>query len=215
MLYLKNTIEIQNFGWNISTFIFLVIIFFALFGVWGLINQTKKIWNNKSGKATSVTWYAVFMFMFASFLVYGIEQNKLGLIFMGVVRVLFYIPVLVGLWKFKKFKHIETFVIICLFAMLSYMIFSDNKAIMFLVFSYLGVGATALQPLEIWQERSAGVVSIKLLLIYSVSGLFWIAYGFILFDLPVLLMSVSLVIIYIITIALYFKFPEDKIKKTA
>lgn len=203
-------VELQNFGWNPPTFVFLTIIFFALYGAWGLKNQAKEIWDHTSGKSVSVAWHASFMFMFASFLVYGVEQDKLGLIFTGFIRTVFYIPILAGLWKFKEFRRAEKFFMVSLVVLLTYMILSDHRATMFLVFSYLGVAATAFQPLEIWQEKNSGVVSIKLLFIYEVSGFFWIAYGFVFYDLPVLIMSISLVAIYTITILLWLKYRQPQ-----
>ncbi len=203
-------IELQNFGRNVETLSFLLTMAIMCIITWGLIHQTQKIWRNRSGESISTTWIIVFQFMFASFVVYGVEKNSLALIIQGCVRVPLVSIILLGLWKFKGFTNRQMAIFIILFGGIIYMPFSNHKAFIFLLYSYLGVASAMLQTWELWKTKHTGVVSIKFLMLNFIGVFLWVIYGSIVLDDPaVQIMGLSYCANYSVTIALWFKYRKN------
>ena len=179
--------EIKGFGWNALTFSFFATVVFAILGAWGQKDQMKCIWSEKS----------------------GIQKSSLALIIGGALRVPFLFGILLGLWRFKGFTLRERGVVVALALGLLYMPFSSYRGVIFLIFTYLGVAATLLQAWEIWEKKSRGVVSIKMLVVYNTSVMFWVIYGLALDDKKVFVMGLSYVIAYTLTIILWLVYRNE------
>ena len=201
--------EFANFGWNALTISFVGIIFFSLLGTWGLYHQNKKIWNNRSGESVSVKWFIMYVFLYIAFLIYGMGQNSAALMFHGIVRIIFNVPILIGLYCFKGFTKTEWsiffFLAVCTFVMAIF----PRSGLLFLLFAYGGATAAATQPWEIWRTKSSGKVSIKLVIIYMVSSLFWGIYSFAFDDLVMKIVFISYFTVYAITARLWFKYRKQ------
>ena len=201
--------EIKGFGWNALTFSFFATVVFAILGAWGQKDQMKCIWSEKSGKSVAVNSFSVIFALFVSFVIYGIQKSSLALIIGGALRVPFLFGILLGLWRFKGFTLRERGVVVALALGLLYMPFSSYRGVIFLIFTYLGVAATLLQAWEIWEKKSRGVVSIKMLVVYNTSVMFWVIYGLALDDKKVFVMGLSYVIAYTLTIILWLVYRNE------
>lgn len=199
-------VELQNFGWNLHTFSFLGTTLFALLGAWGLKDQIKGIWGKQSAEAVSAMWFIIFAGMFSSFLVYGVEEDRLALILQGITRVPLIAIVLIGVGKFQGFTRKERLALLAMLVAVGYQTVSEHKEIVFLGLSYLGIASSTLQPWKIWKAKTVGVVSIRLLVVYNFSVVFWTIYGVVFKDTPIILMAVPYVIVYSTTIALWLRF---------
>lgn len=201
-------VELQCLGWNVPTFTFLATLFFAVLGAWGLAQQAREIWRQRSGASVSVVWMSVFFFMFVSFFIYGLERRSLALIIQGCCRVPLYVPLLLGLWRFKGFTRRECAVFLCLLVVLVFLVCVPPVSLKYFFFSYLGLAVTVLQPWEIWRAKKAGVVSLKLLTVYVGSTVFWTLYGLAFRDSTIFITALSYVVVYLVTIWLWLRYRE-------
>lgn len=201
--FLTQTKEFRGWGWDEKhlpiTISFLGTSFFAVLGAWGLVKQNRKIWRDCSGDSVSVAWNSVFAFMFTAFFIYGIEINSLACIIQGVFRTLFYIPILVGLYRYKGFTQKESWLSILMFVAIVVMLIAPAKVVpvIFMSFSFAGVIAAGFQPWEIYKWKSRGNVSLELLVVYAMSIVFWAGYGYFIKDtLLAIMMSLYLVVYF-------------------
>ncbi len=198
--------EFTNFGWNTLTFGFLGMIVFTIVGSWGLLKQNEKIWKNQSGKLLSITWFVANFYMCIAIFLYGLDQFSISLIFHGIIRGLFHIPILIGLRRFKGFKILEIIIFYAMAGGILLMIILPMKALFFLLFSYIGIIALSTQPWEIWRKKEVGELSIRLIMTYLISSLFWLLYSFAFDNLTMKIVSISYFIILLIITQLWFKY---------
>ncbi|KXJ99059.1 MAG: hypothetical protein UZ19_OD1000560 [Parcubacteria bacterium OLB19] len=180
--FLVNTQEFKGWGWENDeqrslTISFLGICFFTALGAYGQYKQNKKIWTEKSGELVSVTWNNVFTFAFASFFVYGIETYNLACVIHGS-RILLYIPILIGLYKFDCFTKKQLVLSGLMFTIVIIMVFlpKDVMTIVFIGFILAGIVAAIDQPLKIYMKKKRGKGSLELIGTYTFSTTFWVVY---------------------------------------
>lgn len=211
--FLVNTQEFKGLGWESEqrslTIGFIGICFFTILGAYGQYKQSKKIWVEESGESVSVIWNTVFTFTFASFFVYGIETYNLACIIHGF-RTLFYIPILIGLYKFNCFTKREIWLCILMLITVITMPFltRETMTIFFTSFILAGIVAAGFQPWEIYKNKRRGNVSLEFISIYAISTTFWIVYTYIIEDKILFYMTVSYLVIYTTTIFLWFRYKE-------
>ena len=197
--------EFQQFSWSAETISSLGIIFFTFLGAWGLRRQSKNIWEGETGRSVSIIWFSWFAFGHVVVFIYGLDIKSIALMINGSVRGLMHIPILVGLWKYKGFSKVERILPVFLFIFIIAMAFSTAKDIYFLVFSFGTILATLKQPIEVWISKDAGVLEIRLLLIYLVSNLFWVTYSFAIHNWILQLFSSMFFAIFALTIIVWLK----------
>lgn len=209
---LNDWVEIQQFGWNAITISAIATMIFSVGEAWGIYKQNKKVWKKESGLSISISWFIYFMFMLASFFVYGFITHKIAIMFNGLVFI-FVIPLVVGLWKFKGFTIFDYLIFaITLFALLI-MIFLPIKPLMFLLFSLGSIACLTMQPIEMWKTKKVGAVEIRLIWVYFMSTCFWIIYAFFVWDLLLLwIMFASLIVLSFILFFYYLFKKEEKQK---
>lgn len=204
--YLQNLVEVQSFGLNAITISAIATAIFALVTVWGLSKQNKLIWKNKSGESIAVPWFICAAFNFYSMLIYGLVTASGALIFNGFLAGLFYIPVLIGLRKFKGFSQKDNVIFFTFALALLVMIFLPIKGEMYLFFSLSTTATLAMQPWEIRKQKSSGVVDIRLILIYFIATSFWAVYSYLLKNWRMEVVFDSALVVLFITILLWFKY---------
>lgn len=195
--------ELQNFGWNSQTYVFLATLSVVLFGTWGLYNQNKKIWTKGSGKSVPVILVGVMTFLFISFIFYGIEKLSIACVTQGILRTGLCIPIMIGLHRFKGFNIQETVLIVLMSMVSVWMIYSSQISLMFLIFNIAATIAAMFQPWEMLREKSNGAVSMKFLITSLVSFLFWLGYGIVFVDPIIIGTTAGLSTIYIISILIW------------
>lgn len=198
--------ELRDFGWNLSTYSFFGISFFALLGAWGLKQQINEIRHGRTGKAVSVIWFAVSAGMFSMFFVYGIEEYRFAPVAQGLLRVPFIVVILSDLKKFKGFSKRDRFVTASVAGLVLCGLFPQNTMYVLVLLSYTSIVSSLFQPWEIWKAKTSGEVSIRLLVIYQASVLFWTAYGYAARDSLIIAVSAPYAIIYLVTIGLWIRY---------
>lgn len=213
MKYIANLVEIQNFGLNAITISAVATAIFTLVTVWGLFKQNKLIWSSKSGQSIAVPWFICAALNFYSMFIYGFVTNSGALMFNGFLAGLFHIPVLIGLRKFKGFSHKDNAMLFIFALALLAMIFLPIKGGMYLFFSLSATVTLAMQPWEIWKQKSSGVVDIRLILIYFIATSFWAVYSSLLKNWRMELVFDSALFVLFITILLWLKYRKKEVRK--
>ena len=181
-------------------------IVFVFIGAWGLLEQNRKIWKYRSGASVSIPMYIFFASFTATTWIYGHERGRIPLIVSGIVRGAAHIPILIGLWKFKSFTALDIALAFGLALATVAMAFLPYKDVAYFLFSLGCMVISVMQPIEIWQKKDAGVVDVKLIIIYFLSSIFWTMYGFARDDWAIKYISPEFLVIWIVTIVLWFKY---------
>jgi len=211
MEWFEQFIEVQQFGWNPTFIGGLGIAFFAFVGAAMLIKQNYDVWHNKSGKSVSITWTSYFLCMQMVVFFYGWEIKSLALLINGITRGVIYIPLLIGLNKFKRFSRRETWQMVLFITAALIMLAVPFKQIYFLFFSIGFALATVSQPLELYRVKEKGVLNIWMIVIFLMANIFWMMYGFTLGDWALIVLNTPLFVLFVITIALWLKYPKSEL----
>lgn len=201
--------ELEQLGWNAVTIGAVGAILFTILEAWGLWQQKKTIWNNQSGKSISVVWFLYFANQFVVIFIYGLSMKSITLTFNGLLS-LIYIPIIIGLWKFKGFKRSEKILGLFLLLTSMIMVIVPFKDWVFLVMSFGSLLASAMQPYEIWKNKNSGVVEIRLLTVFLISTLFWIIYGYAINDWVLKIVCPMYFTIVSITMFFWFIYKQPK-----
>jgi uncharacterized protein with PQ loop repeat len=177
-LWRDGFIEFVDFGFNPGTIGFIGAITLAILGGVGQYHQLMKIRKGETGKGVSTLWTLSFAAMFSGIMLYSIEKRSLGLLFTCLVRVSLYAPILWSLWKYNHgFSRLERFLGIAYFGALIITAMQSHRFEMFIVFNWVGIATTLTQPLKWFREKAVGVFSVRMLVMYTLSVVFWLVYN--------------------------------------
>src|SRR3989344_8841053 len=104
---LRETLEIQNWGYNLLTLSFIATVFFTVLQAWGLWKQNRKIRRERSGTSVSVISFGYFGSYFFALLAYGVHLKSIAIVFNGLLGCL-YIATLVEVWKDRKSTRLNS-----------------------------------------------------------------------------------------------------------
>jgi len=168
---LQKMVEFQNFGLNALTISAAVTIFFSLVKGYGVFRQGKEVWEKRSGENVSPIFFSYNFLYFLIFLVFGLQEMSLAIIANGSLC-LFYLPILVGLKKFRGFSKKELGMITLMSLVIPAIFLFEKERVVF-AFSICGGIAIFIQGKEIIKERSFGAFSIRYLQTFFAASLFW------------------------------------------
>ncbi len=171
-------VGLQQFGWNGVTIGSGGIIFFTFFGAWALWRQNQKIWATASGESVSIPWIMYTTGLYLAIVIYGLSIKSIALMINGSLRIPLCVMILIGLWKFKGFNKKECSLLAGLSVALVGMSMTPIKDVFFFGFTLGSFVFIAMQPLEMWRNKSNGVFEIRVPLVMISSNLFWMTYGF-------------------------------------
>jgi len=169
---IRETIEYKEFGLNALTISAIATILFTFLRAYGVCEQAKEIYKNKSGEAIDTVFYFYNFFYYFIFFVLGIKENSLAIIINGSLSFI-HIPVLLGLIKYKSFKKLDIiFILLMLIASSSVFYYPHKDQILF-AFSCISLIVIIKQSKEFLRKRSLGNFSLKYLQVFFVTNLFW------------------------------------------
>lgn len=199
--------EWVRFDWAPEAISFYGIAFFILFGSVALFIQGRKIWKHESGLSVSTTWTFNFFFFFVASVIIGVERQNALLSAQGIFRVVFYLPIIWGLSRFKGFTRQEVVLARTLFLMIFIMIeYPRTGEMIYATINLFGVLGVFAQGLLIRKEKSAGVVSAILLFAYAANATLWVWYMHAINDQFLFLNSTLFLLAYVYTITTWLKF---------
>ncbi len=201
--------DFPPFAWSAETVSFYGTIFLTLVMTWGLWQQNKAIWQNRSGKSIPVAMFSFSMFTNITVIVYGLSLKNLALLVNGFCFTIVRVFILVGLWKFKGFTKMEKFLTVGLLCVVAADIVLPHKDWFFLGFSLVGMAAALMQPIEIYKNKSAGVVSVRLLAVALLNTIFWLIYAFAIDNWVLEIINPYYLIVGIATLAFWWKYRKN------
>lgn len=176
--FFANSVEVKGWGFNLLSLSTLGIVFFGCLEAWALFNQNKGIWSKRSGDSISVSLFTYLASYFAASIVYGVSINSLSVVLNCAILVLFYIPIILGLWKFKKWTAFDIWASLGYLLMVPLIAFLPWTEVLYLIFSFGTIYSMATQPYELWKKKDVGVLDIRLVGVYFASCCFWTVYAF-------------------------------------
>jgi len=197
-------IELQNFGWNYLTIIAVMTMLLTVFQAYGISCQSQKIWRTKSGESLSATLFFMYCFYFIAFFFYGLSKNSLAMTFNALLAIP-YVPVVVGLIKFKKLTLAEKISLPLSMAIVPLMIITTEKDALLSVLFIISLGILAMQPIEMLKTKTRGAVDIKFIFIFSITSVFWLIYATTIHNPVLTFFNSGALIIYALVIYLYYK----------
>lgn len=208
---LAQTVEYQNWGWNATTVSALGIVILTIPEIWGLWKQNRAIWTKHSGESVSIVWFSYGLYYFAACMIYDISIRSAASVFNAVALASLHIPILTGLWKFKRYTAREIQLHVLSVAMPILMLAWPQKTAMFMVFSMGAIAAMLAQPLELIATKKQGVVEIRLLVGYILPAGFFCVFGFAIGNWAFLTTSGSAMLILVWTAALWWMYRRRNI----
>jgi uncharacterized protein with PQ loop repeat len=201
----QNFIEYKNWGMNALTVSALGTVLFTILQAFGAYDQSKKIWSTKSGESVSLQLFAYNCAYFFCFFIYGMFKSSLAMIFNGLLFLIF-MPVMIGLWKYKKTSLLKKICSASYLLLIPLMIILPQKDLI-VTLGLLGIAVFLISQLrEIIKARSFGKFSIKFVLIFMSTNMFWLVYAITVKNLPLELFNAFGIILYSSALFLYFKF---------
>jgi len=201
--------NIPHFAWNAETIGFWGTIFFTFLVSWGLWQQKKSIWKNQSGKSIPVALFSFSAFMTVTILLYGLSLKNLALSINGFLYALIYIPIIVGLWKFKGFTKLEKILFLSFASVTVLNIVLPFKEWFFFGFSLASMAISLMLPIEIYRNKSIGVVNIRFIVTSFVNTIFWLIYGIAIDNWILKITNPYYLILGAINIALWLKYRKS------
>lgn len=206
---LENTIEWQKWGWNIATITFLFTIPFTMLDGWGYKKQGETIWKKGSAESISAITFVYSASLCYSYTIYSLYIGSLAILFNGIILGYNIIPIVWGLFKFKKFTRIEKTCMAVFPLMIPAMIFLPWKKTMFFLFMMCALVSLPMQPVEMLKEKSAGAVDIRTMTVFTFGVFFWALYGFAIRDFGIAIPNSIACAIFLSVIFLWFKYQKE------
>lgn len=200
-------LEYQNWGFNALTVSFLLSLLLTAISAWGLVQQNQTIWRDKKAEAVSVFWLAYYAMLQLAILIYGLSLGSAALIINGLLALL-YIPILIGLRKFKGFSVPEKISMWVFAVAITLMAFLPYKPLFFFVFAIGGLLSALMQPIEMWHKRSAQGLNIKLIGTILLGNIIWLSYGVAVKDWVLIIVNAVAFLIFGATALLWRRFRQ-------
>lgn len=205
---MENFVEIQNWGMNLSTLVFIVTIFFTLLQAMALIKQNSKIVKNRSGKSISFIFFSYYGFSALAVIVYGLFNHSLALTINGFLGFLALV-IIVNLLRFRKNSLLEKVVGFGSSLAIPLIIFMPQKDMIFLIFGSIVMMTISLQIIEIWKNKSSGSVHLAQTIVSLFSGSAWLVYAIMMGIWPLQVMNSIGLILWIGVLFSYLKFKNN------
>lgn len=204
-------VELQHWGWNPITIGFVGTIVFIIPRAWGYWHQAKRIWSERSGKSISNPAFIYIAGASCAAVTYGVAIQSIALMVSGATTMLLLLPILVGLWRFNGFDWKDRALCMVLTALVVGMIIFPVKDWFFMA-SMLGMVISSwLIPWEIFRNRDAGVVEVRMLIAGFCNSTFWLIYAFAIGDWVLQLINPIFLTSIIVTFVLWWRYRREEI----
>jgi len=213
--FFTQTVKYQNWGWNTITLTLFFVIILTIIQGWGIWRQNKKIWQNKSGKSLSLTFFIFQFSYFTAYLIYGIDRGSLAITINNLLGALF-VPIIIGLIKYKdreKDLSIKELILSSLFILIiPIILLVDNKdLILIIVFVIAGISVIP-QILEIIRSKETTNIELKFIIVFLISGTLWLLYGLAIHSLALITSSAPTILLSLIFLIMYVRYSTKKVR---
>jgi uncharacterized protein with PQ loop repeat len=196
--------ELEGFGFNFLTMIFLITLFFIILQLFALIKQNRRILKNKSGESVSFMLFSFWGFAGIALIFYGIYISSLSITLSGFLGFM-NLSISTNLLKFKKISLKEKVGGALSFIVVPLMIFSNQKDLLVLIFGLIIQFFIILQIMELWKSPNSGAIHPIQAITSIFSGTFWLIYCVLMNIWLMVISNIIGVSLYTILILIYLK----------
>jgi len=205
--FVINAIELQNWGLNAPTLIFIIIIGLTILQAYGLNRQSRKIRQYKKATAVSLPLFTYLSSLFTSLFIYGIYKDSLILCCQGLLAM----PcgcIAFAIWIHKKMSNWNWLCFFIPLVMLLAVLTTRDKDSLMLTLLIGGLVALTIQFIETISKKDRG--QIQPLFIFT----FLLPYIFIAFLYGIVtenwIIELIILFFYFLKIWLYLKYQPKK-----
>ncbi|MDE1874626.1 MAG: hypothetical protein KGI79_01680 [Patescibacteria group bacterium] len=209
--FIINSVEFRHWGWNAMTVAFIATVAFTFVQAWSLWIQAGTIWKKRSAESVSVPLFTFGCFACVGFAIYGYFIRSIATLASGGIQCLMYVPVVIGIIRFKRVRPYE-WALVALFTAIGPLMAIVSRKDLFL-FAIISVELFVLadQPYQIWKNKSAGAVNPKTMCVYLAACAFWTVYALMIHDWVLSVFNPLGVVILGTTLALWWRYrPESE-----
>ncbi|MFH1047140.1 MAG: hypothetical protein V1738_02455 [Patescibacteria group bacterium] len=201
-------VEFREFGWNVVTLTFLIIVISTIVGVWGMWKQMRTIWRRRSGESVSVILFSYAVVYMSAGIVYGFQIGSLALILDLPWAIVTFIALL-GLWKFSGSRIHETILAVIFLLAGIAMVCLPYRFSMYTGFCVGNCVAMTTQPYKMWRSGTRGSVDVRFLWTLVVTCAVWTVYGFAIGDWVVPFANLAYGLIALFAAVLWYRLPSS------
>jgi hypothetical protein len=148
--------------------------------------------------------FIVSFFYFCAFVFYALDKHSLAMLINSSL-LFFYIPIVVGLFKFKRLSSSEKLSIPIFVLMIPAMIILPIKDEILTVFLLITGISMLDQPLKMAKAETRGAVEVKYAVTFLFTAIFWLIFGLAINNWIFIIFNMYAIIIYGSVVFLYFK----------
>ncbi len=202
--FLKNTVEYQNFGWNVITLGALGTVVFTGLQTWGFAKQNRAIWDNRSGESISVLVVGFLIAYSCAFFIYGIEMKKIAIL-LGNMIIIPLIPTFIALCKYKNIKQYEWVLLAASFFAIPAMIWFPKDSVLSALFIVAYIFFLQ-QGYEVW-KNGPGVLELRFIWATLISGACWLLFAWKTDHWPIVIFNIAVAPIWFYVLYRRYKTP--------
>lgn len=204
---INSTVEYQGFGLNILTMGAVGTMAVLLWESWGIIAQIKKIWRERAAEALSAYMFGYTAAFMAASIPYGIAVSSATIVVASAVVFLLHLPILWGIHVFRGYTRKEALVTSAFFMMVVAIVALPSwMEFLFFSFSSGMLYAFITQAWQIWREKSAGTLEIRLIVAYITSSVFWSLYSFAAGIVPLMILNLLFFVLLLLIVLLWRRY---------
>lgn len=203
--FLKNAIEIKNFGFNAITVSAIITIILSTYQMWGITKQIATIRRRQSTETIFMPLFIFGFFYLVTAIIYGVYMERLSIIYNGLASVFFLVLLLVA-WRYKKINTIDIVSLLIFSLMIPIMIIVPNKKVAYMGCASIMLLGALSQLLLLIKNKKRGALEPKLFKVYVVTNSSWLIYGIITKDWALQLsysISVTIMILMVVLLRRY------------
>jgi uncharacterized protein with PQ loop repeat len=204
--WLLRTKEYGHLGLNMETAVTALVIGFGVLATLALGKQTRTIFDKRSGSGVSVTLYLYNIGFLAAAVIYGVRYQSFNLVLSCLVALLLSSLIIVGLFRYKAWTRIECAAIPLVSFMPLSMLYGWQMDVLYAAFSIGSSVALALQPWELWKQKTTGALDVEPLLVFLASNTVWSAYALMIGAAGLFAGSIVKVALLALTSSLWFRY---------
>ena len=208
--FLRSTVEWRNWGMNALTISALGTFVLTVFQTRSFAKQARAIWNSVKGDSVSVTMFGYLQFYLMSFVLYGIAMKSIAMVVNGLLFICI-IPILFGLCKYKKLTLLEKCSVAAFSVLPVAMAVTPYKQQLFFCMLAGLLVALACPAYEIWRNKDAGVFEVQVAVATMCTNIFWAAYAFMVWDVPLMLFNPLSCALMVVTICLWMRYRRSPV----
>jgi len=205
-------IEVQQFGLNLLTGVFIMTLIFTIIQAYALFKQNREIKSTKSGKSVSFVFFSYYCFSALAVIIYGFYKNSLALTINGLIGFIA-LSIIIKLWRYKKITGQERILSLLSVSALPLIIFVPQKDLLFFIFGLIISAALVMQIYEIRHNCSVGSVRPEQAVVSILSNSFWLSYALVMHIWPLQVINSLGLILWIVLLLSYRKYKKEEMAR--